>query len=190
MDGLQEKVVGTIKTPASPGEGRGKRRRRGVKVCPRLEALSFWGCQDVDFGALRAVVLSRNGSNNDHSEDEADVQTGVDAPKGASQSVTREDQPTKIESDYKTEETKMGREIKPLRKLRRFGHEPGMTSALGAMDPSANIVSTFIAAQESLQPANIVYLRVANCKLIEDTEASSLRDLGVGDVIWAGSDSG
>ena len=190
MEGLQEKVVGTIKPPASPGEGRGKRRRRGVKVCPRLEALSFWGCQDADFGALRAVVLSRNGSNNEYSEDETDVQTGVDAPKGASQSVTREDQPGKIESDCKTEEAKMGREIKPLRKLRRFGHEPGLTSVLGAMDPSANIVSTFIAAQESLQPANIVYLRVANCKLIGEKEASSLRDLGVGDVIWAGSDSG
>ena len=190
MEGLQEKVVGTIKPPASPGEGREKRRRRGVKVCPRLEALSFWGCQDVDFGALRAVVLSRNGSNKEYCEDEVDVQTGVDAPKGASQSVTREDQPGKIESDCKTEEAKMGREIKPLRKLRRFGHEPGLTSVLGTMDPSANILSTFIAAQESLQPANIVYLRVADCKLIGEKEAFSLRDLGVGDVIWAGSDSG
>jgi len=183
MEGLQEKVVGTIKPTASPGEGGGKRRRRGVKVCPRLEALSFWGCQDVDFGALRAVVLSRNGNNSD---DEADVQTGLDVPKGAIQSVTREDRPGKTE----TEEAKIGRKIKPLRKLRRFGHEPGLTSVLGAVDPSANIVSTFIAAQESLQPANIVYLRVANCKLIEEKEASSLRDLGVGDVIWAGSDSG
>ena len=190
MEGLQEKVVGTIKPTASPGEGGGKRRRRGVKVCPRLEALSFWGCQDVDFGALRAVVLSRNGNNNDNSDDEAEVQTGLEVPKGAIQSVTREDRPGKTESDYKTEEAKIGRKIKPLRKLRRFGHEPGVTSVLGALDPSANIVSTFIAAQESLQPANIVYLRVANCKLIEEKEASSLRDLGVGDVIWAGSDSG
>ena len=186
MEGLQEKVVGTIKPPASPGGG--KRRRRGVKVCPRLEALSFWGCQDVDFGALRAVVLSRNGSNND-SDDEADVQTGVDVPKGAIQSVTREE-PGKIESDHKTEEAKMGRKIKPLRKLRRFVREPGLTSTIGAMDPSTNIVSTFNAIQESFQPANIAYLRVANCKLIEEKEASSLRDLGVGDVIWAGSDSG
>ena len=182
MEGLQEKVVGTIKPLASPGEGGGKRRRRGVKVCPRLEALSFWGCQDVDFGALRAVVLSRNRSNND-SGDEADVQTGVDVPKGAIQSITREDQSG---SDHKTEEAKMGRKIKPLRKLRRFGHEP---STLGAMNPSTNILSTFNAIQESFQPASIVYLRVANCKLIEEKEASSLRDLGVGDVIWAGSDS-
>ena len=187
MEGLQEKVVGTIKPPASPGEG-GKRRRRGVKVCPRLEALSFWGCQDVDFGALRAVVLSRNGSNND-SDDEADLQSGVDVPKGAIQSVTREE-PGKIESDHKTEEAKMGRKIKPLRKLRRFVREPGLTSTLGTMDPSTNIVSTFNAIQESFQPANIAYLRVANCKLIEEKDASSLRDLGVGDVIWAGSDSG
>jgi len=190
MEGLQEKVVGTINPPASPGEGGGKRRRRGVKVCPRLEALSFWGCQDVDFGALRAVVLSRNGNNNDNTDDEANVQTGVVVPKGAIQSVTREDQSGKMESDNKTEEAQMGRKIKPLRKLRRFGHEPGLTSVLGAMDPSTNIVSTFIAVQESLQPANIIYLRVANCKLIEEKEASSLRDLGVGDVIWAGSDSG
>jgi hypothetical protein len=188
LEGLQEKVVGTIKPPASPGGG--KRQRRGVKVCPRLEALSFWGCQDVDFGALRAVILSRNRSNND-SDDEADVQNAVEVPKGAIHSVMREDQPGKIESDHKTEDpAQMGRKIKPLRKLRRFGHEPGLTSLLGAMDPSTNIVSTFIAVQESSQPANIVYLRVANCKLIEEKQASSLRDLGVGDVIWAGSDSG
>ena len=66
-----------------------------------------------------------------------------------------------------------------------------ITSVLGAMDPSANIVLMFIAAQESLQPANIVYLRVAKCKLIEEKEVSNLRDLrlGVVDVIWAGSDS-
>ena len=190
MEGLQEKAVGTIKHLVFPGEGGGKRRRRGVKVCPRLEALSFWGCQDVDFGALRAVVLSRNGSNNDHSDDEAAVQqqTGVDVPKGAIQSsVTREDRPGKIESDHKTEEAQMGRKIRPLRKLRR---EPGQTSVLGAIDPSTNILSTFIAVQESLQPANIVYLRIANCKLIEEKEVLSLRDLGVEDVIWAGSDSG
>ena len=189
MEGLQEKVVGTIKPSASPGEGKGKRRRRGVKVCPRLEALSFWGCQDVDFGALRAVVLSRNSSNNDHSDDSAVVRTAVHVPKGAIQSVTREYQYGKLESDHKTEEAQMGREIRPLRKLRRLGHEPGQISVLGALDPSTNIVSSFIAVQESLQPANIVYLRIANCKLIEETEASSLRDLGVEDVIWAGSDS-
>jgi hypothetical protein len=194
MEGLQEKAVGTIKPLTSPGEGEGrgggKRRRCGVKVCPRLEALSFWGCQDVDFGALRSVVLSRNRSNNDHSGDEADVRTGVDVPKGEIQSVTREDQPGQTESDHKTEEAQMGRKIKPLRKLRRLGHEPGQTSVLGAMDPSMNIVSTFIAVQESLQPANIVYIRIANCKLIEQKKISSLRDLGVEDVIWAGSDSG
>jgi hypothetical protein len=84
----------------------------------------------------------------------------------------------------------MGRKIKPLRKLRRLGDEPGQTSVLRAIDPSTNIVSTFIAVQESLQPADIVYLRVANCKLIGEQEASSLRDLGVKDVIWAGPDSG
>ena len=187
MEGLQEKVVGTIK---SPGEGGGKRRRRGVKVCPRLEALSFWGCQDVDFGALRAVVLSRNRSNNDHSGDEAGVQAVMDVPKGAIQAVTREDQAGKMaSSDHKTEEAQIGRKIKPLRKLRRLGHESGLTCVLGATDPSTSIVSTFIALQESFQPASIIYLRVANCKLIHEEEASSLKDLGVGDVIWAGSDA-
>ena len=186
MEGLQEKVVGNIKPPASPGEGGKTRRRRGVKVCPRLEALSFWGCQDVDFGALRSVVLSRNRSNNDHSSDETYV---LDVPKRAIQSITRDDQVEKNAGDHKAEEAQIGRKIKPLRKLRRPVHEPGQTSVLGAMDPSMNIVSTFIAVQESFQPANIIYLRVANCKLINEKEASSLRDLGVGDVIWAGSDS-
>ena len=221
MEGLQDihppLAFLASSSPSSSGEGgkewrRRKRRRRcGVKVCPRLEALSFWGCQDVEFAALRAVVLSRNGGNIDSdidddkedvdNEDEssAAVETGVKNlhPKGAANiqsSVMREEQPGKTESDSKTEEAKIGRMIKPLRKMRRrFGHEhePGVScSVLGTiMDPSANIVSSFIAVQESLKPANIVYLRVANCKLIEEKDALSLRDLGVGDVIWAGSDS-
>ena len=184
MEGLQEKVVGTIKPPASPGEGGGK--RRGVKVCPRLEALSFWGCQDIYFGALRAVVLSRNGSNNDLSGDEACVQAGVDIPEGE----IREDQAGKIASDHKTEEAQMGRKIKPLRKLRRLVHEPGLASGLGTTHPSTNIVSTLSAVQQSFQPANIMYLRLANCKLIDEKEALSFKDFGVRDVIWAGSDSG
>ena len=184
MEGLQEKVVGTIKPPASPGEGGGK--RRGVKVCPRLEALSFWGCQDIYFGALRAVVLSRNGSNNDLSGDEACVQAGVDIPE----EEIREDQAGKIASDHKTEEAQMGRKIKPLRKLRRLVHEPGLASGLGTTHPSTNIVSTLSAVQQSFQPANIMYLRLANCKLIDEKEALSFKDFGVRDVIWAGSDSG
>ncbi|TEB22420.1 hypothetical protein FA13DRAFT_1741076 [Coprinellus micaceus] len=34
--------------------------KRGVRFCPRLEALSFWGCNDLRIGSLLQVALARN----------------------------------------------------------------------------------------------------------------------------------
>ncbi|KAG6853838.1 hypothetical protein C0991_000952 [Blastosporella zonata] len=43
------------------------RKRRHVKVCSRLEAMSFWNSEDVDFSDVRKVVMA---SNNHESSDE------------------------------------------------------------------------------------------------------------------------
>ncbi|KAF8154899.1 hypothetical protein B0H34DRAFT_542502 [Crassisporium funariophilum] len=185
MEGLQEKVVGTIKPQGPSGEGGGDRQRRGVKVCPRLEALSFWGCQDVDFAGLRAVVLSRNRST--HSSGDECVQKGIEVPNGATHSVTRGAQDGIEGRSHKVEENQMGRKIKPLRKLRHHGHALGSSSSPDTRSPSTNIASSIIAMQEALQPALIIYLRVVDCRLIDREEVMSLRDLGVVDAVWAGS---
>ncbi|KDR73231.1 hypothetical protein GALMADRAFT_251813 [Galerina marginata CBS 339.88] len=210
MEGLQEQQIGASKPnhifgtagggregkEASRGVG-GNRPRRGVKFCPRLEALSFWGCQDVDFASLRAVVNSRNRSINGFAADELSTFKGVShPPNGAIQTITRGPQDRNtgagVHGHTTTEVAKMGRKIKPLRKVRRQAAqlgEPMPSGAEGAAEaPSANITSSIVAMQEAFQPASIIYLRVANCKLIPQEEAISLRDRGVVDVIWAGSD--
>ncbi|KIM36314.1 hypothetical protein M413DRAFT_449199 [Hebeloma cylindrosporum] len=190
MEALQESLVGTIK-PHDKGGGvgreRGTRSHCGVKVCPRLEALSFWGCQDVTLNSLSAVILSRNRR---FSHEKEELVCSERRPNGATQPVTRDPQTGKESDGHRVEETQMGREIKPLRRTRRHGPEPALSeSKEGAvLSPSTNIVSTIIARQEALQPAHIIYVRVDNCKLIERAGALRFRDLGVVDLVWVGSD--
>ncbi|KAF5309522.1 hypothetical protein D9619_012365 [Psilocybe cf. subviscida] len=62
------------------GDATAPRVRRGVKVCPRLEALSFWNCPDVDSASVRKVVLARNRH--------AGAQVAVGDPEGARQDAT------------------------------------------------------------------------------------------------------
>jgi hypothetical protein len=200
MEALQESLVGTIK-PHDPGERgggggreRGTRSRCGVKVCPRLEALSFWGCQDVTLNSLSAVIRSRNRSFSTHAKAELEcTYKSTHRPNGATQLVTRDLETGREGDGHKIEvEAKMGREIKPLRRMRRHRPESALSSQEmeGAitLSPSTNIVSTIIARQEALQPAQIIYLRLDNCKLIERAGALGFRDLGVVDLIWVGSD--
>jgi len=156
----------------------------GVKVCPRLEALSFWGCQDLEFPALREVVLSRNINRSDFSKE--NKQKGVVGPNGATSPVTRGWQNGNPDASHKTETSQMGRKIRPLKPLPRHALELGSTS--GPVAPTPNMVSSIISMQEAFRPAHIIYLRLANCKLITEEAALSLRDLGVVDVIWADSD--
>jgi hypothetical protein len=63
-----------------------------------------------------------------------------------------------------------------------------MTSSSSQSDPKAKIVSTLVAMREVLEPANIIYIRVVQCKLVTEEQALSLRDLGVIDVIWGSLD--
>lgn len=73
LEGLQELVLenggrGKVNSGSTPEQAEARedsgtgvlRVRRGVKVCPRLEALSFWNCPDVDAAAVRKVVIARN----------------------------------------------------------------------------------------------------------------------------------
>jgi len=143
---------------------------RSVKFCPRLEALSIWGCHDVDFARLRGVVVARNG-------------TSV-IPEGGS-SVIAHPNGAKSGSipqfEYKENRPRgqSERKIKPL-KLRHTG----MTST-----PSLNTsTKALIAIHEAMEPADIIYIKIANCRLVTKDQALSLHDLGVVDVIWADSD--
>lgn len=220
MEALKEQIVGAISPLLYGGDASGvirggkegggeskgtlegiqPRPQRGVKVCPRLEALSFWGCQDVDLASIRAVVNSRNRSINKFAAVGSNTSRSVaGAPNGATSTVTRDLREGNAgvagghgHTTWTTEVSQMGRKIKPLRKSRRHPVESGLPSSSDAgnelVAPSTNIASSIIAMQEAFRPANIIYLRMVNCKLISKEEVSSFRDLGVVDVIWAGSD--
>ena len=146
---------------------------RSVKFCPRLEALSIWGCHDVDFGRLREVVVARNGTAI-IPEGGSSAGAVIVPPNGAKAgSIPR------FEFKENWPRGQSERKIKPL-KLRHTG----MTST-PSLHSSTN---TLIAMREVMEPADIIYVRVANCRLVTKNQALSLHDLGVVDVIWADSD--
>ncbi|KAG6908865.1 hypothetical protein DXG01_002939 [Tephrocybe rancida] len=55
MASLEENFIASEYAQGDP------RKRRRVKVCPRLEAVSFWGCEDLNYNDVRMVVSARNG---------------------------------------------------------------------------------------------------------------------------------
>ena len=174
--GLAGKAVGTVvRTPE------GTKIRRSVKFCPRFEALSLWGCEDVKIDDLRALVIARSR----HTDEEVDRDPSSMIPKVS-------DAGNKIE---KSQETTTGRAIKPLRKS-RLQHQAGATpgsdldrSATTTPSPSVNILSAMIANGEASQPATIGFIRIEDCPLITHREASTLKNLGVVDVV-CGSELG
>lgn len=179
MKGLEEKIVGAIK-PQPQGKTP-TRPRRGVKVCPRLEALSFWGCHDLDFSSVLAVVRSRN---------RPDVRDAEEPPKISGGPQDKAANPVtgvsgRGKGPEKTEEVAMGRQIRPLRKLQVQSASAQISG--GTFAPSSNIVSTLIAAQEAFQPAHIAYVRIKDCELITEADALLLKDLGVADMMWTSS---
>ncbi|PPQ90697.1 hypothetical protein CVT25_005005 [Psilocybe cyanescens] len=181
LDGLHEQLIGT----SNKIQHTRRRGLRGVKVCPRLEALSFWGCQDVDFATLLAVVNSRNRNTNGFAEETVHKVESATSNGAIQHLVTRGLRDENGGAGHRTETAQMGRKIKPLRKLRRDASElSGASSLVGAVATA----STATAMHEAFRPANIIYLRVTNCKLINEEEALRFKGLGVVDVIWAGSD--
>ena len=195
LEGLQEKLlIGTTSNAANPN-GNERPSKRGVKLCPRLEALSIWGCRDIDFGCLREVVLARNGTTKDSptQPDGSDAGTNstphgtntgnvmrCDVRPGCSREGCQDGNP---DSKGLTE-----RKIKPLKSNHPILRAAAMSSSSSQSDSKAKIVSTLVAMREVMEPADIIYIRVAQCKLVTEEQALSLRDLGVIDVIWASSD--
>lgn len=185
---LQERLV----VGSNPAAANRNRLKRGVKLCPTLEALSIRGCQDVTFDCLRKVVLARNGITKDSSTQEGGSDAGsVNVlPNGDNiGSVTREEdeegcsrEGSQGGNDVANILNKVVRKIKPL----NLRHTTGLSSTL-LSSPTATMVSTLIAMREVLEPADITYVRIAGCKLVTRDQAMSLRDLRVVDVIWVGS---
>jgi len=188
LEGLQEKlIIGTTSNAANPKRNE-RPSKRGVKLCPRLEALSIWGCRDVDFGCLREVVLARNGATKDSLTQADGSDTGPNStPQGTNTSDVMRHDIRQGRSREGCQDGNPERKIKPL-KYHPILRATAMPSSSSQLDPKAKIVSTLVAMREVLEPANIIYIRVAQCKLVTKEQAFSLRDLGVIDVIWASLD--
>lgn len=176
MKRLQERHIGAERLPT--GEFQNK---HGVRFCPRLEALSFWGCEDIDIDGMRAVVRTRNRRlGRDPHGDLSTASRGVDVSATGG-----------LQGNAKQEEITVQRRIRPLRKSRRQDVDPGskLASSSAVLAPSANILTSMIAMEEAFRPASIVYLRIEDCPSITHEEALSLKDFDVVDVIYNGSDS-
>ncbi|KAJ7143778.1 hypothetical protein C8R44DRAFT_758878 [Mycena epipterygia] len=132
-----------------------------VRVCPRLEALSLWRCADVGITPLVGIVIARNGSSGGGSGNHAIAlsDSGDGLTKGAA------------------------RTIRPMKKLRRQGQGVGEGPSLRT--PSTNILSSMIAMEEASRPARISYVRIEDCALIGEEQATSLKALGVDNVVWS-----
>lgn len=182
LGGLQETLGG-----ASKGAAVGARSGRGVKVCPRLDTLSFWDCQDVDCASLRGAVLARNRRPPEYGAGDTTTCTPCAAPtpNGEAEGVTRAARGEIVGGGQKTKEV-LPRKIKPLRKLRRPAPELGPAADAGG-EATSTMASTVIAMREAFQPACISFVRVKNCSLMGKDEVLALRDLGVADVVWVGS---
>ncbi|KAF5309783.1 hypothetical protein D9611_013608 [Ephemerocybe angulata] len=176
--------------------------RSGVRVCPRLEALSFWGCDDLRIGSLIQVVLARNGDVNG-------AERGELAPIGVGREpdphpVTSTDAITGAEStsekgtgggnaETATPPRVMGRKIRPLR--RTAMRQVSSTAPFGAGElhppaPSSQspILDFFSLAHEVAQPSPILYTRIHGCALICQQDSVCLKELGVTDVVWLGDE--
>lgn len=150
----------------------------GVKFCPRLEALSIRGCHDIDFGCLWELVVTRNGTTKDITrEGGSSTGTATVLSNGAKAGSIPLSENKKNWSRVQTE-----RKIKPLK-----SRQPGLMSTL-SLELMTNVVTTLIAMRKVTETANIIYVKVANCRLVTRDQLLSLHDLGVVDVIWANSD--
>lgn len=181
MEGLEERAVEAI---TKSNSDRVARKRGGVKVCPRLEALTLWGCEDIRFERLRAVVKARNGER-DMDLHSNDMAKGIRSNNGrAITGATENGHAYEIGED-----PVMTRKIKPLKRVRRQGldvQDRKMDIVPPPLEPALhNIMVTMIAMKEASRPAPILYIRIDGCPEIGKEEAMSLKDLGVIDVGWS-----
>ncbi|KAF4607517.1 F-box domain-containing protein [Pleurotus pulmonarius] len=142
-----------------------------VKVCPRLETLAFWRCNDLEIEELRAVVTARN---NQHV------------------AMPGQEQDDKISSwalSRKEKNAQVLRVIKPLRKPRSQQHgEPRQDKAKIDLEPSSvthmdhGVPVPFIGVPTPT--ANLIHVRIEGCEAVKEDEALSLGELGVLEVAW------
>ncbi|KAF9451453.1 hypothetical protein P691DRAFT_724088 [Macrolepiota fuliginosa MF-IS2] len=163
-------------------------QRRDVKVCPRLEAMTLWGCNDVKFACLRTLALARNG----HIEPphRSVVTQKANRPNGVPASTSTSGQVPGNGGGGEVSITR-GRVILPLRKSRCQGQSSpsahletpqGTSSVLLDAIPVVDVTRS---TKNVSQHAHILYLRIEKCRLIGQMETESLRSLGVLDVIWS-----
>lgn len=176
---LQELVLVQFISKMAP------QQRRDVKVCPKLEALTLWGCSDVEFACLRELVSARNRNAESMHSAVPNLDTGL-ALSGA-RPILKLGQ---VQGNGKGEtmSTTKGRVILPLRKTRHQGQSPttsGHSGSTQGVVALPNAIPGIDVTRSFSQHTHILYLRIEDCKLINQVEAESLKSLGVLDVIWS-----
>ncbi|GLB41385.1 hypothetical protein LshimejAT787_0906000 [Lyophyllum shimeji] len=133
-------------------------RRRRIKVCPRLEAISLWSCYDVKVMDVCAVVMARSIPKQ---PDEGSRKAGTKhtVVKGAT------------------------RKIRPLPKSRYQALEAEdrlSTHGVGEELPNA------VPLKDFNRPAKIMYVRIEDCPGISFSDTLVLKHLCVGDIVHNG----
>ncbi|KAG2137539.1 hypothetical protein DEU56DRAFT_352249 [Suillus clintonianus] len=128
----------------------------GVRVCPKLESITLWGCSDFKFKSLFAAVFARA------------------PPAGNSMHVkAQKDVPSVVS-------TVLGRKIRPLKKARVASPQGGPSSPAKphSTQNSHGASSTLIPIEEALRPVRIACVHVDDCPQITEDEALLLEEFG------------
>ncbi|KAG2357709.1 hypothetical protein BDR07DRAFT_1362904 [Suillus spraguei] len=127
----------------------------GVRVCPKLERITLWGCSDFKFKSLFAAVFARAH------------------PTGSSML-------TKVQKDVPSVvSTVLGRKIRPLKKPRVASPQGGPSSPAKPYTMNSHgTSSTLIPIEEALHPVRIACVHVDDCPQITEDEALLLEEFG------------
>ncbi|KAG1781211.1 hypothetical protein EV702DRAFT_999309, partial [Suillus placidus] len=122
----------------------------GVRVCPKLERITLWGCSDFKFKSLFAAVFARA------------------QPAGSGMFMkAQKDVPSVVS-------TVLGRKIRPLKKPRVTSPQGGPSSPA----KPHGAPSTLIPIEEALRPVRIACVHVDDCPQITEDEALLLEEFG------------
>jgi len=134
----------------SSGQTRRATRACGVRVCPRLEELVLWSCNDFQFETLYSVVYARSSL----------VDTSTPTPDAIGVDVAS---------------AVLGRQIRPLKKPRSVGANISQHADFGLY---SGAISTLIPIQEALHPSSITCVHLEDCPPITGHQLLSLEELG------------
>lgn len=173
----------TLRVPLATRSAEGRIRKRGVRFCPRLEALAFWGCGEITFEEVRAVVMARNAVE----EEQEEAAAGGGRSTDPEIEIRENGNGTNGKHEDGGVDVVAGRKIRPLRKTVRRQVQGQVAAGLdGSPSSSATPWANIIAMQEVSEPASIIYVRVEDCATITEEKALSLKENGVVDVVWSG----